>query len=127
MTMEKIIGMVKSVLTMLAPSLKNEASVHGVKEFRELLKGCLAVALILVKKFKDGVQFSDFTEFYTAITSDGDFKKTLEEAYDGYNKVPEELKDIDAGEGLEVACDVIDFVPEFAKALKKEEKAIEIE
>lgn len=122
MNLEKVIGMVRGVLVMLAPGLKNPASTHSVKELRELLKACLMVSLLLVKKFKDGVQFSDFTEFYVTLTTDAAFKKAMHDAYDGYKLVPAEVKDIDAGEALEVAGDVLAYVDDFVLEFKKEEE-----
>jgi hypothetical protein len=125
--MERIIGMLKSVFAMLAPSLKNEESKHGIKEFRELLKGVLSVSILMIQRFKDGVQFSDFTEFYSKLTSDEEFKAKMKKAYDGYQQVPNELKDIDAGECLEVACDILDELPAIVEAAKKEEEEKEEE
>lgn len=117
MGLSKVLNMITSLVAVLAPGLKNGASTHGVKELREMIKGVLTVAVYLIGKFKDGVQFTDFTEFYTHLSTDAEFKKVLEDAYTGYKLVPEEIKDIDAGEGLEVVGDIVEFVPQITGAL----------
>ena len=77
MKLKKIIGIVQIILKIVSPFFKSPKSITGVKEFRELLKGCLCIALLLIRKFKDGVQYSDFNDFYETITSDTEFNARL--------------------------------------------------
>jgi hypothetical protein len=117
--MQKIILLLQSVLSMVAPQLKSQESKHGIKETKEALIGVNEVSLELAKKFKDGVQVSDFTEFYSKLTSDADFKAKVHAAYDNYKAIPDEVKDIDGGEGLELAVVQLDYTPKFLDVFAK--------
>jgi len=78
-------------------------SVVGVVETKELIVGANELSLVLISKFRDGVQFSDFTEMYADLNGDEDFKNAVMKAYDNYQAIPAEISDIDALEGLELA------------------------
>lgn len=121
MDLNKIIQMLLSVIYLLAPQLKKEESKEGVKETREALVGVNEVSLFLAVKLQDGAQFSDATDFYKKLTEDAAFKKVIEDAYEGYDKIPAEVKDIDGAEALELAAVQIEYVPKFIDALKKKE------
>ena len=118
--MTKIIIMLQSVLAMIAPSLKKADSKEGVQETKEALIGLNEVSLELAKQFKDGVQVTDFTSLYSKITSDEAFKAKVLAAYEGYQKIPAEVKDIDAGEGLEIASVQLEYLPKFLDAFQSE-------
>ena len=67
----------------------------GVKETKEALLGLLKILPILLKQFKDGVQVAeDASALYEKIVKNEEIKAAILEAYDGYDKVPEEVKDI---------------------------------
>ena len=66
----------------------------GIKETKEALVGVNEIALHVASKFKDGVQFGDFLSFYNDFVNDADFKAKLHAAWDGYQAIPEEVKDI---------------------------------
>lgn len=119
MDLQKIITMLVGIFAMLIPQLKKEDSKEGVKETCELIKGANEISIFLCEKLKDGAQFSDATDFYSKVTKDEEFKKAVTEAYDGYQKIPTEMKDIDAGEGLELAQVQLQYVPRYVEALKK--------
>lgn len=117
--MQKIFTLLASVLTMIAPTLKKAGSQLGIKETKEALIGVNEVSLCLAEKFKDGVQVTDFTEFYAKVTSDADFKAKVQAAYDNYKAIPEEMKDVDAGEGIELAVVQLDYAPKFLAVFSK--------
>lgn len=117
--MQKIFTLLASVLTMIAPSLKKTDSQLGVKETKEALIGVNEVSLCLAEKFKDGVQVTDFTEFYAKVTADEEFKNKVKAAYDNYKAIPDEVKDIDAGEGIELAVVQLDYAPKFIEVFSK--------
>jgi hypothetical protein len=119
-SMTKIIIMLQSVLAMIAPSLKKADSKEGVQETKEAVIGLNEVSLELAKQFKDGVQVTDFTALYAKITSDEAFKAKVLAAYEGYQKIPAEVKDIDAGEGLEIASVQLEYLPKFLDAFQSE-------
>lgn len=76
---------------------------QGVKETKEALVGMLALAVVLTKHFKDGVQVGkDFAAIYAEIVSSPDLKEKLEVAYEGYNLIDDELKDVDLKESFEL-------------------------
>lgn len=111
--------LLSSVLSMVSPQLKKADSKEGIKETKEALIGVNEVSLHLATKLKDGVQFTDFTEFYAEITTDADFKAKVQAAYDNYKAIPAEIKDVDAGEGIELAVVQLDYVPKLISALAK--------
>lgn len=125
MELSRILGLVKSMIMVLAPQLKKADSTMGNKDLREALKGVVRIAIFLGKRFSDGVQFSDFAAFYSALTTDAEFKQVLNDAWDGYNNISGEVKDMDAGEALEVVGDLVDEVPALIDAFKKEEVVAE--
>lgn len=119
--MHKVFTLISSVFTMISAQLKSPDSKHGIKETKEALIGINEVSLCLAEKFKDGVQVSDFTEFYAKITSDEAFKAKVKDAYDNYKAIPEEIKDVDAGEGLELAVVQLDYAPKFLDIFKSKD------
>lgn len=100
--MKNIFDAVLAVLTILIPRLKKPDSIHGIKETKEALIALNEIGLFFALQFKDGVQASDFTALYDKIVTDHDFKLKLLAAYENYNQIPHEVKDIDVGEGLEL-------------------------
>ena len=120
--MKKIIEMIKTVLTLLAPQLAKEDSKVGIQETKEALVGLNMVSLLLLQKFKDGVQVTDFTEMFTEISTDKEFKEAVEKAYENYKLIPEEVKDIDGAEGAELVVAQLDFIEGFQEAIAKKEE-----
>lgn len=89
----------------------------GIKETKEALVGVNEVAVHVVKKFKDGVDVQDFISFYNDFVSDPEFKAKLEAAWNGYQAIPEEVKDLDIGEVVELGAVQLSYVPKFVGAL----------
>lgn len=118
--MNKVFLLAQSVIAMIAPQLKKDDSVHGIKETKEALIGVNEVSLCLAEKFKDGIQFTDFTEFYAKVTTDADFKGKIEAAYENYKAIPEEIKDVDAGEACELLAVQLDYTPKFLDVFSKQ-------
>ena len=92
---------------------------HGVKEFKELLEGCNELALYLVERLKDGVGADDLTDLMSKLMVDGEFKGKMEAAYEGLDKLGDEVKDIDLGEGVELAMVQLNYLPKYVEAFKK--------
>lgn len=76
---------------------------YGIKETIELEVGAYKLGRLLYKSFADGVQAHDFAELFSKISGDEALKKALLDAYNGADQVPKELKDLDLGEGLQLA------------------------
>ena len=125
MDLNKILGMLKNVLMMLAPGMKSTESTHGTKEVTEALVAANEITLDLIGRFKDGVGFEDFAGFWTKLKTDAAFEEKLKAGFDQYALIPAEVKDIDGGEGMELAAVQIDFIPKFVDSFKKEEVVTE--
>lgn len=123
MNLEKIITIVKGIFTMLAPQLKKADSKEGVKELSEAVDGSLALGVVLAERLKDGVGMDDLGALWDTWKNDEVIKAKLEAAVEGYKKIGVEVKDLDAGEGIEVAGLMLDYVPKYVDALKKDESA----
>lgn len=122
-SVKKIFALLVQVLSFLAPSLKSADSTVDVKETKEMVIGVNEVTLVLMGGFKDGVQFGDFPAFWAHYQNDAKFEAALKAAWDNYQAIPAEIKDIDVGEGLELAAVQLEYVPKMLDALKKEEVA----
>lgn len=119
--MEKIISILMGIIAVLKSQFKNENSVVGIKETKEMVIGANEVSLIMISKFRDGVQFADFTELYTELKEDAEFKAAMNAAYDNYQAIPAEIADIDAGEGLELAEVQLPYITKLVALFPKKE------
>lgn len=92
----------------------------GVKEAKEVLVGVNELSIFLISILKDGFQASeDISAIIAKITTDSDFRAKLIAAYEGIQAMPEEIKDIDLAEGLELGMVQFQYVPKILDALKK--------
>lgn len=121
--MEKLMEILSNVLKMVAPSLKKEDSKVGITESIEAIRALNVVSLLLLKRFRDGVDVDDFVAIWDKLKNDEEFKSVLEAGFDKYSEIPGEVKDIDLGEGLELLNVQIEYLPAILEAFKKEEKA----
>lgn len=119
-SVKKVFSLLVQVLGFLAPALKSADSVVGIKETKEMIIGVNELGLVLMNGFKDGIQFSDFAAFWSHYRNDTAFQLALKAAWDNYQAIPAEIKDIDVGEGLELAAVQLEYVPKLVDALKKE-------
>ena len=117
--MNKVIQVILTIITMVAPQLKKEDSKVGIKETAEAITGFNEIGIVCAEKFKDGVQFTDFTSMYSELKDDEDFKAKLEAAWDKHQQIPAEMADIDTGEALELVAVQVEYVPKYIDALKK--------
>lgn len=92
---------------------------HGVKETKEALAGLNQLLLVLVPLLKDGVQVGDALAILDKWKSDDALKAALLAAVDGVGKVPDEIKDLDLSEGLDLAMVQIQFMPKLIEAFSK--------
>ena len=72
----------------------------GVVESKELLVALVRLGKLAAKQLGDGVDLSDAVAVAKAL-ADEEFRKALVEGFSGLSSVPEELKDIDAGEAVQ--------------------------
>ncbi len=94
---------------------------HGIKETKELVDGLLELSLCLIGVFKDGAQLQDAMELWNKIGKDEILKVKFQNAFDGYKKIPAEVKDMDAFEGVELASVLLAFVPRLLGELKSKD------
>lgn len=88
-----------------------------IKETKEALIGVMKLSAVLISRFKDGAQLNDFEAIIGKYMTDEVFKKAIVDAYNDANQIPEELKDLDFKESLDLAKTVITELPEVIEAL----------
>lgn len=78
---------------------------QGIKETKEAMIGVLVLATLLSKHLKDGFQLGkDATAIWLEIQSNDELKNQFVAAYEGYNMIDDELKDIDLKESFELVA-----------------------
>jgi hypothetical protein len=90
-----------------------------MNETKEALVGLLAITELLASEFKDGVQAADVADIILKITANDDLKKKLLDAYNGIDKVPAEVKDMDIAEAVELLTFATPKILDVIKAIKK--------
>lgn len=90
-----------------------------MKETKELVVGLLKVAVLLADVLKDGAQVQDVAAVIAKIQGDEVLKAALLAAYNDIELVKEEMKDIDAVKGLEVAMAALPEIAALIKAVAK--------
>lgn len=91
----------------------------GIKETKEAFEGINVLALFLIKRLKDGVGIDDAVALFEKIKDDEEFKKVLSDAVGAIDQVPEELKDLELNEGIELGMLALQYVPKYIEAFKK--------
>jgi len=92
----------------------------GIKDFNEMLDAVMDVAVFLCETFKDGAQGTDVMAIMAYLLTDEKFKVSLQKAIDGAQNIPDEIKDLDAQEGLQIGANIlIKHVPRFIEVFKK--------
>jgi len=91
---------------------------QGIKETTEVLTALLDLSVELAKVFKDGVQVYD-SATVLALFSNPVVQEKIKAAYEGVEKVDDELKDLDAMEVLSLVPMATLKVSELIQAIKK--------
>lgn len=91
----------------------------GIKEISEAITGINEIGIVAAKQFKDGVQFADFTAFYSEFVNNAEFKAKVEAAYNGFSAIPAEAADLDISEIIQLVILEAAYVPRILEALKK--------
>ena len=103
---------------------------EGIKEMKELIEAVMEVGLVIVEEFSDGVQLSDAWSIISRLKDSGRYREAIGKAYDGAGKIPDELKDVDGEEAIDLAMTMLPYLPKILKAAKKKSqgyfKALEI-
>jgi len=91
---------------------------HGVKETKEALSGAFKLAAFLVVRLRDGIDLQDAAAVASLIQDEA-FMSTMKEAVEGAKLIPDEAKELDAQDVLELASHLIEEVPLLLAAIKK--------
>ena len=91
----------------------------GIKETREVIQAFNELVIFFLGRFKDGVQFEDFTAFYSDIISNPDMKDLMLRAFSNYDQIQAAVKDIDVYEACQLLSDQVAFIPRIVESLKK--------
>lgn len=90
----------------------------GIKETNEALIGVNECGLHIATKLRDGFQpLPDFAAFWADLQNDADFKAKVQAAWDNHQAIPEEVADIDLGEGVQLVVTQASYVPKLIAAL----------
>lgn len=118
--MKKLFGLVSTILALAATTFKKEDSKEGIKETAEAVVAVNEIALLCCKQFKDGVQVKDFEQFFVEFTTNPEFKAKVQAGYEKANLIPAEIKDIDAGEGMELLKVQVDYTVKYLDVFAKQ-------
>ena len=93
-------------------------STHGIKETEEALQGILMLGLLFWKTFHDGFQMTDIGTMWDTYRNDQAFCDAMKLAYEGYQKIPDEVRDLQLEEALELSTVMISYLPKYLHLLK---------
>jgi len=91
----------------------------GVEEVKSVTIAANELMILLLSRFKDGAQLGDFLFIFDKVVMDPEFKKIMADAYTNYEKIPDELQDIDMAEMLALASIQMSYLPRILGALKR--------
>lgn len=100
-------------------AVEEKAEKLDIKETVEAVDGFFALTLFIASRLKDGAGVDDAIALFTKASTDAEFKAVIEKAYDGKEKIPAEVKDIDLMEGVVLGKKALEFVPQLLEAIKK--------
>lgn len=83
---------------------------HGIKETKEAALGAIALGFYIAKLSKDGLDFADLGAFMSKLQNDAVFAEKLKAAYEGADKIPQEIGELSLAEGLELAGAIVPAV-----------------
>lgn len=92
---------------------------RGITELRELLEAIMDLSIACLEEFSDGIQLKDAWAIITKLQASEDFKMSVEKAYQGAIEIPEEVKDLDGEEAIELIMVMLPYIPKLISAAKK--------
>lgn len=92
---------------------------RGVKETKEFLALLAKVVPVLIVRFKDGVGLDDVMALLEVWKTDEELKAAIKAGVDGAKEIPEEIKDFQVEEVLELVPEFKDLIVNTLNALKK--------
>jgi hypothetical protein len=85
------------------------------KELEQLVVGVMELAVLLADRFKDGVQVEDALVIFAKLQSDPVFKDALV----GLGNLPEEVKELEPKDYVEISIKVLQYIPVFIEMFSK--------
>ncbi len=96
----------------------------GVKETQEAIEGMLKLGLVLWRQFSDGFQFADIGDLIDHYRQNPEFVQAMEEAFEGHQKIPKEMEDLDTHEVFQLVAVIMQYIPQILEELKNGGKTI---
>ena len=93
-------------------------STHGIKETEEALEAVLLLGLMFWKSFHDGFQISDLAVMWDTYKNDENFNEAMQTAFEGYKKIPSEIKDLQLEEAVALSGVMINYLPKYLRVIK---------
>jgi len=90
----------------------------GIKETTEAVVGVNEIGLHVARRLKDGLQvIPDALAFYNDLMNDPGFKDKVLAAWENHQAIPDEVKDLDAGEVVALVGVQVSYVPKIIAEL----------
>ena len=98
-----------------------EAKKIGIENTKEALCALNMLALLLVDRFRDGIQMSDGFEIWKKFSNDKAFHDAMVLAYEGISQVNAEILDLDPTETMSLVAVQLQYIPQILDVLKSKE------
>lgn len=98
---------------------EKEKQMQDVKNIKEVVIFANEFALLVCNKLKDGIQVQDGMDIAAALFLDAEIKKLLNDAVSDISLIKEEIKDVDASEGVQLGILQLNYVPKYLNVFKK--------
>jgi hypothetical protein len=96
----------------------SESAKLGIKNIQEVRMAGEKVAILLIKKLKDGIQVQDGIDIVGQILMDQELRSAIESAAADIGEVPKEFEDLDVAEFVQLAKDSADSIERIVGASK---------
>lgn len=91
----------------------------GIVETKQALEGILELSIVLAYVLKDGAQITDLLSVWEKVQNDPNVKQKVMAAFSEISKVPDEVRDLDVAEIVELVSTMLPFVTRLILALRK--------
>ena len=91
---------------------------HGIEGTEEALVAVLQLGLMLWKSFHDGFQIGDLADLWDIYKNDEDFNIAMREAFEGYQNIPHEIKDLQLEEAMQLSGVMLKYLPKYLQAIR---------
>lgn len=75
---------------------------RDIEQTKELIVAIVSIVAVAIKYFGDGIQVTDFANAATELLTDKDVREKILRAFDGLSEIPQELRDLDIAEIIEL-------------------------